>query len=57
MHQVLERVTTLRVIATVETLRRKGRLKLKYDLTIQLDALVETEPPRLSYGRPTHFAH
>jgi hypothetical protein len=55
--QLLEHVTTLRVIATVEALRRKGRIQLKHELTIQPDAAVQADTPRWSFGRRAHFAH
>src|ERR1044071_2267848 len=46
--ELLEHVTTLRVIATIEAMRRKGRLKLKYELSIQPHAVVEVDTPRWS---------
>ena len=55
--ELVERVTTLRVIVTVEYLRRNGRIKLKYELTIQPHAVVETDVPRWSVSRREHFAH
>jgi hypothetical protein len=55
--ELLEHVTTLRVITTVEALRRKGRIRLKYELTIQPHAVVETDTPRWSVSPRVHFAH
>jgi hypothetical protein len=55
--ELLEHVTTLRVIVTIETMRRKGRLKLKHELSIQPHAVVEVDSPRWSFRRRAHFAH
>jgi hypothetical protein len=55
--ELVAHVMTLRVIATMETLRRRGRIRLELDLSIQPDAVVAAEPPRWSMGRRTHFAH
>ena len=55
--ELIEHVTTLRVIVTVEYLRRNGRIKLKYDLSIQPRAVVETDAPRWSVNRLEHFVH
>ena len=55
--ELIGHVTTLRVIVTVEYLRRKGRIQLKYDLSIQPYALVETDVPRWNVSRRAHFAH
>jgi len=55
--QLMSYVTTLRVISTIETLRRKGRIELKTDLTIQPDAALEAYAPRWAFTRRAHFAH
>ena len=55
--ELIAHVTTLRVIVTVEYLRRKGRIQLKYELSIQPHAVVETDMPRRSVNRRAHFAH
>ena len=55
--ELIAHVTTLRVIVTVEYLRRKGRIQLKYELSIQPHAVVETDVPRWSVSRRAHFAH
>jgi hypothetical protein len=55
--ELLEHLTTLRVITGVEALRREGRIKLKYELTIQPHAPVETDMPRWMAHRRAHFAH
>jgi hypothetical protein len=55
--ELIGHVTTLRVIGTIEYLRRKGRIQLKYELTIQPYAVVETDVPRWNVSRRAHFAH
>ena len=55
--ELIAHVTTLRIIVTVEYLRRKGRIQLKYELSIQPHAVVETDVPRQSVSRRAHFAH
>lgn len=55
--QLLAHVTTLRVIVTVEGMRRKGRIELKSELMIQPDAIVDAQAPRWSFSRRAHFAH
>jgi hypothetical protein len=55
--ELIAHVTTLRVIVTVEYLRRKGRIQLKHELSIQPHAVVETDVPRWSMSRRAHFAH
>lgn len=55
--ELVEYVMSLRVIAAIEALRRRGRIKLKFELTIQPDAVVETDIPKWSFGRRAHFAH
>jgi hypothetical protein len=55
--QLVAHVTTLRVITTVEDLRRKGRVELRSELMIQPDAVVDAGPPRWGFRRRAHFAH
>jgi hypothetical protein len=55
--EVLERVTTLRVLTAVEAVRRRGAIKLRRELTIQPGGVVETEQSRFAYGRRLHFAN
>jgi|SRR5690349_10406306 len=55
--ELLEHVTTLRVITGVEAMRREGRIKLKYELSIQPHVPVETDRPRWSVHQRAHFAH
>ena len=55
--ELLERVTTLCVLTAVESVRRRGAIRLKRELTIQPGSVVETEQPSLICGRRVHFAH
>ena len=55
--QLLECVTTLRVITAIEGMRREGKVKLKYELTIEPNAMVQIEPPYRPSRREIHFAH
>jgi hypothetical protein len=55
--ELVEHVTTLQVIRTIEALRRKGRITLRHELTIQPHAVVETDLPRWRTSQRAHFAH
>jgi len=55
--ELVEHVTTLQVIRAIEALRRKGRIALKHELTIQPHAVVETDIPRWRTSQRAHFAN
>jgi hypothetical protein len=55
--QLIDCVTTLRVITAIESMRREGKVRLKYELTIQPNDVVHIEPPYRPSRRDFHFAH
>ena len=55
--ELLEHITTLRVIAGIEAMRRAGRVQLKCELTIQPLDVVEGHTPRWRFSSRAHFAH